>query len=420
MEELSRLVPIEALQIACVLFLAFLVGLEREEHKTADQPASFGGVRAFPLIGLIGYTLCMLDPGQWRLAICGFIVVAAFLLVSYREGLRQAVPGSMAPYLSGLTTFLTGALVFHQLYWLAAAITVVNLLLLELKERLESVARRVAPGDVLTFTKFLLLVAVILPLLPDQAYSSFALNPRRIGWVVVAVSAVSYGSYVMQRWRGGSGGIVLAAVLGGAYSSTVATVALARQSRLSNSPRRHAGAIWLASAMMYFRLAALLWFINAEVARILWPWLGALGVLALAGGAWWLSSGPAPDHTPGVRVENRNPLELTAALLFAGMFVLMTVAAQFTLAHAGVHGLYGLAALMGVADVDPFIFGIAQSLPAVGNPAPVLAGILIAAASNNAVKGCYAFALAPRSAGWPALAGLWLLACAGLVPLIFI
>ena len=46
--------PPEGVKIVLVLFLSFLVGLEREEHK-ASAAYSFGGVRTFPLIGLIGY-----------------------------------------------------------------------------------------------------------------------------------------------------------------------------------------------------------------------------------------------------------------------------------------------------------------------------------------------------------------------------
>ena len=42
----------------------------------------------------------------------------------------------------------------------------------------------------------------------------------------VAVSGVSYGSYVLQRLARGQGGVILAALLGGAYSSTVTTVAI--------------------------------------------------------------------------------------------------------------------------------------------------------------------------------------------------
>ena len=49
-----QLLPPEGVKIVLVLFLSFLIGLEREEHKAARDTYSFGGIRTFPLIGLIG------------------------------------------------------------------------------------------------------------------------------------------------------------------------------------------------------------------------------------------------------------------------------------------------------------------------------------------------------------------------------
>jgi len=48
-------------------------------------------------------------------------------------------------------------LIFHDYFWIGATITVVSMLLLELKEVLEGLTQRIAPEEILTFTKFLLL-----------------------------------------------------------------------------------------------------------------------------------------------------------------------------------------------------------------------------------------------------------------------
>ncbi|MFN7998992.1 MAG: MgtC/SapB family protein [Bryobacteraceae bacterium] len=58
--DLYRLLPPEGAKILLVLFLSFLTGLEREEHKAGNAPFSFGGVRTFPLIGLIAYAVSFL------------------------------------------------------------------------------------------------------------------------------------------------------------------------------------------------------------------------------------------------------------------------------------------------------------------------------------------------------------------------
>ena len=75
---------------------------------------------------------------------------------------------------------------------------------------------------------------------------------------------------------------------------------------------------------------------------------------------------------------------------------------------------------MGVTDVDPFIMGITQ---AAGTLAPLkvaAAAVLIAASSNNLVKGIYAYGLADRKTGMQSLALLTVLATLGLAPLLWV
>ena len=70
--------PPEAVKILLVLFLSFLVGLEREEHKAAAAKYyGFGGVRTFPLIGLIGYSVALLSGQQIVPLMLGFLVVGS-------------------------------------------------------------------------------------------------------------------------------------------------------------------------------------------------------------------------------------------------------------------------------------------------------------------------------------------------------
>ena len=85
--------------------------------------------------------------------------------------------------------------------------------------------------------------------------------------------------------------------------------------------------------------------------------------------------------------------------------------------YLGRLGIFILATIMGVTDVDPFIMSMTQAPPASTAAGYAASAILIAAASNNVVKGIYAFALAPRSTGTKALLLLLGLAAAGLTPL---
>src|SRR5947209_2893786 len=144
---------------------------------------------------------------------------------------------------------------------------------------LDSLATR--PRCFLTFTKFLLLTAVILPVLPDQPFGDIPINPFKTWLVVVAVSAVSYGSYVIQRMTKGEGGVALAAVLGGAYSSTVTTLVLARRAAREARPHLLSGSTLMASGMMYLRLIALVGLFNPHLLDLLGVPFVVLAALAL-------------------------------------------------------------------------------------------------------------------------------------------
>lgn len=418
--ELYRWLPPEVLKIILVLFLSFLIGLEREEHKAEIKSYSFGGVRTFPLIGLIGYSIALLSGTQLLPLVVGFLVIAGFLLLSYWHKLSTVQNAGVTSEMSGLTTFLVGALVSYGHFWIATTLGVASLFLLDLKTALEKLAIRVAPQEILTFAKFLLLTGVILPTLPNQEFGRFHINPFKTWLVVVAVSTVSYGSYVLQKLTKERGGVVLAALLGGAYSSTVTTLVVARRAARESHPHLFAGGILIASGVMYLRLVALLALFNRHLMSLLA--LPFLVLAALAVGFGWLWS-RRPDASPqAVRreFEPKNPLELLAAFLFAGLFLAMLIATQLAVTYLGKAGVNTLAAIMGVTDVDPFIMGMTQAAGALTPLKVAAAAVLIAAASNNLVKGIYAYSLADRKTGVQSLALLAALATLGLVPLLWL
>ena len=420
LKDLYRLLPAEGVKILLVLFLSFLTGLEREERRAATEHVSFGGVRTFPLIGLIGYVISFLAGGQILPVVLGFAIVAAFLMLSYRHKLEASGLAGVTSEMSALTTYLVAALVYREEFWIATTLTVASILLLELKAVLEGLTRRIAPEEIFTFTKFLLLTAVILPVLPDRDFGPFQINPAKAWLVVVAVSAVSYGSYVIQKVTKGQGGVLLAALLGGAYSSTVTTVVLAKRAAREHRPHLFAGGTLIASGVMYLRLAGLVTLFNRNLIAILGVPFALLAGIAL--GAGWLWS-RLPDGETGQVArdfEPKNPLELRAALFFAALFLAMLVATHWVVAYLGKTGVYLLAALMGVADVDPFTMGMTESA---GNSAPLhiaANAILIAAASNNLAKGIYAYTMSDRKTGLQSLCLLAGLAVAALVPLIWL
>jgi uncharacterized membrane protein (DUF4010 family) len=419
--EIYQQLPPAAVQIVLVLFLSFLIGLEREERRATASSYTFGGVRTFPLIGLIGYSAALISGPQMLPVAIGFLVVAGFLLVSYWHKLSTAQTAGVTTEMSGLATFLVGALVCYDHLWIATALGVASLLLLDLKVALEKLAGRIAPNEILTFAKFLFLSAVILPILPHTEYTQFHINPFKTWLVVVAISTVSYASYVLQKLTKGKGGVTLAALLGGAYSSTATTVVMARRAKIEQRPHLFAGSILMACGVMYVRVVILLALFSRQLMLLLYiPLLSAAG-LAIGGG--WLWSQIADQNTQDVQRESepKNPLDLVTAIAFAGLFLVMLVATQLAVIYLKKTGIDVLAAIMGVADVDPFIMGLTQ---VAGTPETsfnlAAVAVAIAASSNNAAKGVYAFSLADRKTGVQALVLLLGLAALGLAPLFWL
>ena len=419
-DKLLQLMPPEGLKILLTLFLCFLIGLEREERRTAGQPFGFGGVRTFPLIGLIGYALALLSGEQLVPVTFGFGVIGAFLWLSYRHKLETNSEAGATTEVSGLVTYVIGALVSRDQIWIATTIAVISMLLLELKEFLESLSKKIPAVEILTFTKFLLLTFVILPIVPNKDFGRFAVNPFKSWLIVVAISGVSYGSYLLEKLAKGKGGVRLAALLGGVYSSTFTTVVMAKQAKTAAAPHTYAGGILIASGVMYFRFLALVGIFNLQLMnRLLVPFL-ILGAIGVVGGLAW-SSLSDPQQTESMPANlAKNPLELASAFLLGLVFVVVLVATNFALTKLGSAGIYGMAVISGLAPVDPFIMGLTQTAGTMTSMGLAVAGIIVAAASNNFAKAFIALSLADSKTGRQSLILMLALTALGLVPLVWV
>jgi uncharacterized membrane protein (DUF4010 family) len=422
-DKLLQLMPPDVVKILLTLFLCFLIGLEREEHRASTESGpkyGFGGVRTFPLIGLIGYAMALLSGEQLLPLTVGFAVIGAFLWLSYRHKLETYNEAGVTTEMSGLVTYVVGALVSRDQFWIATTLAILCILLLELKEFLESLSTKIPGTEILTFTKFLLLTFVILPVVPDMDYGPFAVNPFKTWLIVVAISGVSYASYLLEKWAKGKGGVRLAAFLGGAYSSTFTTFVMAKQARTVKAPHGYSGGILIASGVMYFRFLVLIGLFNMELFhRLLLPFV-VLGAIGVASGWLWSElpdpAGPATEAS----YLTKNPLELASAFSLAVVFLILFVAMNYALIHLGRVGIYGLAALTGVAPVDPFIMGLTQTAGKLTPLGLAAGGVVVAAASNNFAKAFIALGVADSKTGRQSLILLLSLTALGLLPMLWI
>ena len=413
MDTILQQLPPELSGFVLTLVLALLIGLEREEH----EPLGLGGVRTFPIIGLGGFLLATAFSQSVLPFAAGLVVLGGLVALSYWFSLRTGETG-LTTEVAALLTFALGGAAARGLYWISIAAGVVAVILLQEKIRLERLAVNLPQNELRTVVRFLLLTGVILPAVPNQTYTAFEINPFTIWLVVVAVSGISYLSYLLQRYWRREGGLFLAGALGGAYSSTVTTVALARSSHQLLQPAPvYTGAIVAATGMMYLRLWLLVAMFAPSLASELTVLFWGLGLTAIALGALLGRSRSQPaEPAEAAAVERRrqatNPLELSSAIAFALVFLVVIVLTRVVASSFGGTGLIVMAAIMGATDVDPFILGLTQHASGEVAITTAALAIVVAAAANNVMKGVYAFVFGPRQVGVPVLALLVGLAAA--------
>lgn len=408
MKDVLVTLPPEIIGFALALGLALLIGFEREELRTERGGAFFGGVRTFPLIALSGFLLQAAFPTSPLPVAAGLAVLGVLLAVSHWASIEEERMG-ITTEMAAVVTYAFGVAAAQGLYWLTVASGVLTVFLLQEKQRLERLAIDVPRKEIATLVRFLLLVGVILPVIPNHTFTRFQINPFTIWLVVVAVSGLSYLSYLLQLWLGGKGSALLVGLLGGAYSSTATTVVLARKSKAGSlGPRAAAGGTVAATGVMYIRLWLLLVLFAPELAAALAEpfWITAAACLAV-GALLTRTARQLSETTQDEAADGTvNPLEITSAFTFAALFLALLVITRLVAERFGGAGLLVLAVVTGAADVDPFILGLTQYAGhGLATGAAALA-VLVAAASNNVMKAVYARLFGDRSAGLMGAAGL--------------
>ncbi len=377
-----------AIRLAVALAIGLLMGLERGwEFRELPEGHRVAGLRTFGLISLLGaITVLVSSFSAWVLAAVAAPLGLALALGYWRESeSKQDI--SLTTTVAGLLTFGLGAMAGEGQLTLAAGIAVVVALLLSFKPELHHLVRLIARQELHATFRLLLISVVLLPILPNRGFGPWqAVNPYRIWWLVVLIAAISYVGYFGIKLLGAGKGTLVTGLLGGLVSSTAVTANFARlgKSEPENQGLLAAG-IAVASGIMFPRMLILVAAVAPNLlAPLLWPLLSA-GAVAFAAAGWeaWRSS----PVTTGHELQPRNPLDLRFALKFGLMLALIMFAARAASAWVGDRGLYAVAGLSGLIDVDSMTLSVAtmQHEHLITMPAAVIA-ILLPAGVNTAIK----------------------------------
>jgi uncharacterized membrane protein (DUF4010 family) len=381
-----------------LLGLALFFGFSFEEFFGREDPAVPGGIRTFPLLAFSGAALYLIEPHYALAFIAGLLVLGWWVSLYIRsvvEGKRTAADGPLIIPACVLIAYVLGPVALTQPAWVPFALIVGAVILVGSRTMLHALVDKIPEEEAVTLAQFLLLVGVVLPLLYGAPKIPFTqITPFSVWLAVVAVSALSYVSYLLQRYVLPQGGVLVAAALGGLYSSTATTVVLARQAHDEGVKPRITAGIVTATAMMYVRILVVVAIFNAQLVR---PLLAPMLALALAAGvvaAFFHRAGINQKTT--VQAVPQNPLKLATAVTFAALLIVVSLVSKWVQAHLGAQGVLALAAVVGVTDIDPFVLSLAQGGAASIGIATSAIAIVVAASSNNILKAAYTIAFSRR------------------------
>lgn len=411
--------------LAAALAVGLLIGLERGwSERLRAEGSRVAGLRTFGLIGLFGGVAATLrDEFGASVLVAGLLGLAVLGAVSYREWVRASGSLSATSTIAALLTYGLGALAASGAPALALGVAVVAAVLLDLKPTLHRWLRLIEHRELSAALQMLVLSVVVLPLLPDRGFGPYeALNPYRMWWAVVLVSGLSLGGDIAMRFSGPQRGLIWTGLLGGLASSTAATLALSRRVRQSPAHVDAAVAGTLAACgVMFFRMTVIVLTLQPALGRSLAaPLLLPGGVLLALSVVQWMRRQPAPPgaaatpETPSA--DEPAPFDLGVALGFGAFLGLMAVLTRLLHDLYGAVGLYGLAALSGLADVDAILISITRMHAGDGvATAAIVLAVGLAVGSNMLTKAGIAWVVGGAAMGWRVLAGYGVAALAGVL-----
>ena len=389
-------------RLAVALAIGLLIGLERgwQTREESDYQRT-AGLRTFALTGLLGGICGLMSVVSSPIVLAAGLIAftGALVVFGYLEATAET-NFSATSVVAGILTFVLGAYATLGNETVAVAAAVAMAILLALRETLHSWVRTVTWPEIRSVLVLLAMSFLLLPILPNRPVDPWqVLNPAEIWLLAILIAAVSFAGYVAVRVLGERNGIAVAAVAGGLASSTATTLSFARLAREHpEGVRLLAGGILLSGVTMLVRVVVLAGLLNPA---LLWPLAGPAAAAAAVLLLWaavllWARRGAAPE-APSLSIKN--PFELATVLKLAALIAAIMLVAKVAAWKAGTAGLYLLAAVSGIADVDALTLSMARLAGPQVAVANAATAILVAVSVNTASKAVIAASVGGKAIG---------------------
>jgi uncharacterized membrane protein (DUF4010 family) len=382
-------------QLITAFALSALVGLEREHRYQHTGYSSFGGLRTFALIGLLGAVASVYFSGTAMFAVitAGFmaLMVAAYVVAS-----GSSSDSGATSEVSALLVYLLGSLCGMEEYVVATVVALSMLFISHFKVPLHTLAKRVNNRELVSTMQFVIITFVVLPLLPKLGYGPYNFfNPYEVWFMVVVVSGISFASYIAIKIWGARKGLSLTGFLAGFISTNAFAYSLAAQSKKHNKVvLPFALGVVIAITALYFRIVFEAMLINDQMVKILLIPMLSMGVSsALITFAIVMKKEKVPESVQKKVAQVKSPFSLAPAISFALIFAFVLFLSKFVVNVLGTGALHITSFLTGFLEMDSIVLSNLR-LAASGditNETAAIAITLAAIASTSAKPAIFYF-----------------------------
>ncbi len=367
--------------LATSLLIGALIGLEREKDKQSSKGVSPVGIRTDILVGLFGAISAFLGMNfnPWVFIIC-FLSLIGLILASHIYLSSKFGRIGVTTEISTLIVFLLGAMAMAGYSQIAVITGIITTFVLSIRKALHAAVQKIHYFELYDTIKFAIIAFIILPILPNHDFDKEifgffmpnmqyagnaggidVLNPYKIWFIVVLISAISFIGYMLVKYVGKNKGIAFSGLLGGLYSSTATSITLAQKSKeMPNTRLPFLAGITLACGISFIRTFIEIRAINEKLFfQTLFPIFLMFAYMMIVGLILMFKS-------KNEKIDNRTnfetPFTLKKALELGAYIIVAMILAKIALTLSGVNLYMLISGIMAFFAIDdPIIISTATS-----------------------------------------------------------
>ncbi len=416
MEELTNLFNFSnhIFQLLIAVSLGAFVGIRREFNFYKNEKQGFFGIRTSALVVSLGTLSTFFEKFEF-LPILFFIILGIMVAIVYENGVKNGKIG-LTSEISILLIYWAGVLIGYEEFILGIVLALLVAISEEYKEKMHKFAAKLKIKEWVGTLQMIIISLVILPFLPKEAIDKWGIIvPYNIWFLVVLMSGISFVGYFLNKVLKDTkvNGLYLTSFLGSLVSSTAVTVQLSheiKKENLENSgkiksnkkAKTFVSAILLAISVMQMRVVILIVLAtqNFNFSIVAPPLIMSIISFLLFLFYVFLKKEKEEEnknHEIKIKIEEKSPMEILPALLFALIFVIMSFVIYFVNKWIGENGVYVAAVLTAISDVESIILPSLESFrKGIFNLKLISNIVAIAVIMNTIVKLFYIYFFAGR------------------------